>query len=53
MTLSLMFAMEDGQNNLEQLAANPSESLSVELKEWIDPNALEGIEKIVKACLAL
>jgi hypothetical protein len=29
------------------------ESLSVELKRWIDPDQPEGIAKIVKAALAL
>ena len=32
---------------------NPSERLSVELKDWIDPDIPEGITKIVKACLAM
>jgi hypothetical protein len=31
----------------------PRESLSIELKNWIDPSAAEGKAKIVKACLAL
>lgn len=31
----------------------PQESLSVELKAWIDPDQPEGIAKIVKTCLAL
>lgn len=31
----------------------PSESLSVELKRWIDPASPEGKEKIVKTALAL
>ena len=41
------------EERLKQLAANPAEALSVELKGWLDPNAPEGIAKIVKACLAL
>ncbi len=38
---------------LDQLIDNPSESLSLELKDWIDPNSNEGIAKIVKAVLAM
>ena len=38
---------------IDALIANPSESLTVELKRWIDPTLPEGVEKIVKAMLAL
>jgi hypothetical protein len=38
---------------IQALVENPSESLSVELKRWIDPTQTAGIEKIVKATLAL
>jgi hypothetical protein len=38
---------------IEELVARPRESLSVELKAWIDPRTPEGIAKIVKACMAL
>jgi hypothetical protein len=35
------------------LVGNPSESLNVELKRWIDPTQPAGVEKIVKGALAL
>ncbi len=35
------------ENNIGQLINNPSEGLSVELKDWIDPDIPEGITKIV------
>jgi hypothetical protein len=38
---------------IEGLVGNPSESLTVELKRWIDPTQPVGIEKIVKGVLAL
>lgn len=38
---------------IDGLVGNPSESLSVELKRWIDPTQAAGIEKIVKAAFAL
>jgi hypothetical protein len=38
---------------IEGLVGNPSESLNVELKRWIDPTQPAGIEKIVKGALAL
>src|ERR1700730_12080052 len=38
---------------IERLVGNPSESLNVELKRWIDPTQPAGIEKIVKGALAL
>lgn len=37
----------------QQLVERPGESLSVELKRWIDPKCPEGTEKIVKTALAL
>ncbi|GBF44614.1 transcriptional regulator [Leptospira ellinghausenii] len=37
---------------LYELVNNPKESLSLELKNWIDPEELSGIEKLVKAILA-
>lgn len=36
-----------------RLLLNPSESLSIEMKQWIDPTTSEGIAKIAKACIAL
>jgi hypothetical protein len=38
---------------IDGLVGNPSESLNVELKRWIDPTQPAGIEKIVKGVLAL
>jgi hypothetical protein len=40
-------------SQLQQLIDKPAESLSVELKSWIDPDQPEGAAKIVKAALAL
>ncbi|MHC5822672.1 MAG: AlbA family DNA-binding domain-containing protein [Nostoc sp.] len=41
------------QDFLNNLVLNPSESLSVEIKRWIDPQSKEGMAKIAKACIAL
>lgn len=38
---------------IDGLIANPSASLNVELKRWIDPTQTAGVEKIVKGTLAL
>lgn len=38
---------------IQYLIDNPSESLSVELKRWIDPSTPSGKKKIVRAVLAL
>jgi len=38
---------------LQALINRPTESLSVELKVWIDPNVPEGIDKIVRASIAM
>src|SRR5580700_3703554 len=38
---------------IEGLVGNPSESLNVELKRWIDPTQSAGVEKIVKGTFAL
>jgi hypothetical protein len=38
---------------IDALVANPSESLNVETKRWIDPTQTAGIEKIVKGAIAL
>lgn len=38
---------------INQLVNTPRESLSLELKSWIDPNSNTGIAKIVKATLAM
>src|SRR5687768_2503418 len=49
--------MEDGMptsdEELRQLLTAPQESLDLELKQWIDPKAPEGIAKIAKGCIAL
>lgn len=40
-------------SRIKQLIERPSESLSVEIKRWIDPDKPEGVAKIVRASLAL
>lgn len=40
-------------SRIKELVDRPGESLSVELKRWIDPDQADGIAKIVKAVLAL
>lgn len=37
----------------QELVDRPSESLAVELKQWIDPDSAEGVAKIARAALAL
>jgi hypothetical protein len=41
------------EEQLRQLVSNPTESLAVELKNWIDPEAPEGKSKIIKSVLAM
>ncbi len=41
------------QDFFNNLVLNLSESLSVEIKRWIDPQSKEGMAKIAKACIAL
>jgi len=45
--------MQIDQSVVDALVAQPAEGLTVEVKRWIDPSANPGIEKIVKATLAL
>jgi len=45
--------LAENEQFLNQLVANSSESLGIELKEWLDPNTTVGKAKLVKACLAL
>lgn len=45
--------MEVDLARIQELIQQPQESLSVELKAWIDPDQPEGVAKIVKTCLAL
>ena len=45
--------MDGAPSQLQELIDTPAESLSVELKSWIDPDQSEGAAKIVKAALAL
>ncbi|TAZ71103.1 ATP-binding protein (plasmid) [Rhizobium ruizarguesonis] len=45
--------METSQNTIEALLSNPSESLNVEIKRWIDPRSPSGEAKIAIACMAL
>ncbi|MEN6622974.1 MAG: ATP-binding protein [Smithella sp.] len=45
--------MNIDSSRIQDLIEQPGESLSVELKRWIDPDTPEGIAKIVKTALAL
>ncbi len=45
--------MDMSPERIGGLVANPSESLNVEIKRWIDPTAPEGIAKIARAAIAL
>ncbi|MCK9374983.1 MAG: ATP-binding protein [Syntrophobacterales bacterium] len=45
--------MEVDISRIQELIERPGESLSVELKRWIDPDTTEGKAKIVKTVLAL
>ncbi len=45
--------MNVDSSRVHELVERPGESLSVELKRWIDPTSPEGISKIVRAILAL
>lgn len=55
LSVNLRLKMESSYNQdyLKRLVSNPSESLSVEIKRWIDPQSREGKAKIIKACIAL
>jgi hypothetical protein len=43
----------DVASTVAQLVARPNETLSVELKGWIDPSTPHGIAKIARAALAM
>lgn len=45
--------MDIDSSRIQELIERPGESLSVELKRWIDPDGSDGIAKIVKTALAL
>jgi len=45
--------MRIDQKQVDELVTRPSEGLNVEVKSWIDPNAPDGMAKIVRAALAL
>jgi hypothetical protein len=45
--------MRIDQSPIDELVARPSEGLNVEVKTWIDPDAPDGMAKIVRAALAL
>jgi hypothetical protein len=45
--------MERDFSSIQALVKRPGESLSVEIKRWIDPDQPEGIAMIVRAALAL
>lgn len=41
------------KDRIQELIDHPSESLSVELKSWFNPDSPEGIAKIVRAAMAM
>lgn len=45
--------MQIEQSTVDALVSAPGEGLNTEVKRWIDPDSVAGIEKIVKAALAL
>jgi predicted HTH transcriptional regulator len=45
--------MNADQKRIEELLAHPSESLNVEIKNWINPDDKAAQAKIVRAALAL
>lgn len=45
--------MEIETSRIKNLVERPQESLSVEIKRWINPDTPEGISKIVKGAIAL
>ena len=45
--------MDIDLERIQELVNRPKESLSVEIKRWIDPNKPDGITKIVKASLGI
>jgi len=45
--------MEIETSRIKNLVERPQESLSVEIKRWINPDTPEGIAKIVKGAIAL
>lgn len=45
--------MEIDTHRIRDLVDRPGESLSIEIKRWIDPDVPEGMAKIVRAILAL
>jgi hypothetical protein len=50
---ALKRAVPREQDQLDALVLRPTESISVELKTWIDPRTPDGVAKIVKAGFAL
>lgn len=40
-------------DQISNLVREPHESLSIEIKDWIDPDSPEGITKIVRAAIAM
>src|ERR1700733_15945326 len=45
--------MPTPDEELRHLLAAPREGFDLELKQWIDPKAPDGIAKIAKGCIAL
>ena len=52
-TVSIVLHMDIDQKRVDELLAHPSESLNVEIKNWIRPGDKAGEAKIVRATLAL
>lgn len=53
MARTLEVEVEIDQGSIDALIRNPSESLNVEIKRWIDPATDEGKAKLVRGCFAL
>lgn len=45
--------MDSDYSQIQDLVQRPGESLSVEVKRWIDPDTPTGATKLVRACLAI
>lgn len=46
-------SMQIDQSTIDSLVSGPAEGLNIEVKRWIDPTSKAGMEKIIKASLAL
>lgn len=45
--------MPASQEYIDSIVATPRENLTIELKDWFDPDSPHGRAKIVRACLAM